>query len=52
MDVLELVPERDCLLQHVTYAANPSIDRGGMISFDDAIRNSFKDPDRLRASSN
>ena len=52
MNILELVSECDRLLQHVIYAVNPSIDCGGTSSFDDTIQNSFKEPDRLRASSN
>ena len=51
MNVSELMSERDRLLQHVTYAANPSRDRGGLISFDDTLMDTFNAPDRLRASS-
>jgi len=51
MNVSELMSERDRLLQHVTYAANPSRDRGGMSSFDDIHWDTLHEPDRLRASS-
>ena len=51
MNVSELMSERDRLLQHVTYAANPSRDRGGLNSFDDTLMDTFSAPDRLRASS-
>ena len=51
MNVSELMSERDRLLQHVTYAANPSRDRGGLNSFDDTLMDTFNAPDRLRASS-
>ena len=50
MNTSELVSERDRLIQHISYAAQPSLDRGGLTSFDDAIRD-FQEPDRLRASS-
>ena len=49
MNVRELMSERDRLLQHVTYAANPSRDRGGVSSFDDTLRDTFQEP-RARAS--
>lgn len=44
MNVSELMSERDRLLQHVTYAANPTRDRGGMNSFDDVLM-TFNEPD-------
>lgn len=47
MNVSELMSE----LQHVTYAANPSLNRGGMSSFDDTLMDTFNEPNRLRASS-
>jgi len=37
MNVAEFISERDRLLQHVTYSANPSRDRGGIISFDGTL---------------
>ena len=40
----------DRMIQHISYAANPSRDRGGMTSFDDALRD-FQEPERSRASS-
>lgn len=46
MNVSELMSERDRLLQHVTYAANPSRDRGGITSFDDTLRNTFHEPEQ------
>lgn len=49
MNVSELMSERDRLLQHVTYAANPDMPR--MSSFDDTLMETFNEPDRLRASS-
>lgn len=51
MNVSELMSERDRLLQHVTYAANPSRDRGGISSFDDTLRNTFQEPEGLRVPS-
>lgn len=51
MNVSELMSERERLLQHVTYAAQPSRDRGGMNSFDDTLMDTFNEPSRLRASS-
>jgi len=50
MRVSELVSERDRLLQHVSYAADPSRDREGMSSFDDVLRDTFQEPERLRPS--
>ena len=50
LNVSELMSERDRLIQHISYAANPSRDRGGLASFDDTLRD-FQEPDRLRASS-
>lgn len=50
MNVSELMSERDRLLQHVTFKANPSRDRGGMSSFDD-IWGNFHDTDVVRPSS-
>mmetsp|Transcript_39335 Transcript_39335/g.94651 ORF Transcript_39335/g.94651 Transcript_39335/m.94651 type:complete len:326 (+) Transcript_39335:246-1223(+) len=51
MNVSELMSERDRLLQHLSHAADPSRDRGGMTSFDDALMDTFNEPSRLRASS-
>ena len=51
MNMSELMSERDRLLQHVTYAADPTRDRGGMSSFDDNLMVDFNDPNLLRASS-
>jgi len=52
MNFSELMSERERLLQHVTYAADPSRDRGGMRSFDDDIHfDTLHEPQRLRASS-
>ena len=50
LNVSELMSERDRLIQHISYAANPSRDRGGLASFDDTLRD-FQEPDRKRASS-
>jgi len=50
MNVSELMSERDRLLQHVTYAADPSRDRGGMSSFDGVLE-TFHEADLLRPSS-
>jgi hypothetical protein len=50
MNMSQLMSERERLLQHVTYAAHPSRDRGGILSFDDSNRDSFIAPDTLRAS--
>lgn len=49
MNVSQLMSERDRLLQHVAYAADPSRDRGGMSSFDDIV-DTFNEPTRLRPS--
>jgi hypothetical protein len=50
MNTSELMSERDRLIEHISYAANPSRDRGGMSSFDDTLRD-FQEPDRLWAAS-
>ena len=44
LNVSELMSERDRLLQHVTYSANPTRDRGGMNSFDDVLM-TFNEPE-------
>jgi hypothetical protein len=51
MNVAELISERDRLLQHVTYAARLSRDRGGVNSFDGTILDTSNESDRLPASS-
>jgi hypothetical protein len=51
MNVSELISERDRLLQHVTYAAHPSRDRGGVSSFDGTLLDAPNECDRLNTSS-
>lgn len=51
MNMSELMSERERLLQHVTYAADPSRDRSGLTSFDDTLRYNFNEPNRFVASS-
>ena len=51
MNVAELISERDRLLQHVTYAAHPSRDRGGVSSFDGTLLDTANEADRLHTSS-
>ena len=50
MNVAELISERDRLLQHVTYAAHPSRDRGGVSSFDCTLLDTSNESDHLHAN--
>jgi len=51
MNVAELISERDRLLQHVTFAAHPARDRGGVSSFDGTLLDTSNESDRLHATS-